>query len=71
MASSSECIASSVIADQATLEQIREEEASFYGTSEEAVDSDMPTSDDDSDEVFLVKMKHSPVESIRICGSRT
>ena len=53
MASSSECIASSVIADQATLEQIREEEASFYGTSEEAVDSDMPASDDDSDEVFL------------------
>ena len=52
-ASSSECIASFVTTDQATLEQIREEEASFYGASEETEDFDMPTTDDDSDEVFL------------------
>jgi len=53
MASSSECITSFVTMDQATLEQIREEEASFYGDSEETEDFDMPTTDDDSEEVFL------------------
>ena len=48
----------------ALLEQIREEEASFYGTSEEAVDSDMPTSDDDSDEIFLSKDEAQSCRSI-------
>lgn len=53
MASSSECITSFVTMGQATLEQIKEEEASFYGASEETEDFHMPTTDDDSEEVFL------------------
>ncbi len=65
MAESSECIASSVFADQETLEQIRLEESEFYGDHLSEDDNTTTTNDSDEEELSLSEDEVSTRQEIR------
>ncbi len=61
----SECIASSVFADQETLEQIRLEESEFYGDHLSEDDNTTTTTDSDEEELSLSEDEVSTRQEIR------